>query len=211
MKRASLIVALVVAGVVAGLAVFSGSGSAATGQVTHVRLRGDFAEAMWTTGSGRLVTQWLVNAEFGDLSVDEYVIQIGPSGEFMGATDTTAEVTSGFSFTRSGRFASAELSAHNLPAQTCTLDANGGVTGCRSSTISAVVSWSGTGAIVKQVAHDRSRYGQFTKNSHLNLVGRLATATGTVGGTQLSEAALDDAALGYAKAGELDLCVHNSC
>ena len=80
----------------------AGPASAAPGQVTQVRFHGTFAEAHWFTSSATSSTDTFVNVsksmQGSELFVDQFTANFDANGNFTGATDTSADVTSGFSF-----------------------------------------------------------------------------------------------------------------
>jgi hypothetical protein len=64
-----------------------------------------------------------------------------------GYTDTSADVTSGFAFTINKNLTSARASGSNLPATTCTFDANFNLIGCTDTTIDVSADWTGQGPL----------------------------------------------------------------
>ena len=90
MRRALFALALAA---VTGLALaLAGPASAASGQVTHVRFHGGFAEAFWETSTATRVTDTEVNVstskQGSQLFVDQFTAHLDAHGNFAGATDT---------------------------------------------------------------------------------------------------------------------------
>src|SRR5436309_11041597 len=103
----------------------AGPASAAPGQVTQFRFHGTFAAADWFTSSATSFTDTFVNVskslQGSELFVDQFTANFDANGNFTGATDTSADVTTGFSFTiDKAQLTSASTSGSGLPATTCT-------------------------------------------------------------------------------------------
>jgi hypothetical protein len=213
MRRALFALAL---GAVTGLALaLAGPASAASGQVTHVRFHGGFAEAFWETSTATRLTETIVTAsaskQGSQLFVDQFTVHFDAHGNFAGATDTFSEVTRGFSFTLRHRLAGASLSGSGLPATTCTFDPNFDPTRCTATTIGVTVTWTGQGPITRSVSNDRFKSDGFRATEHFNGTFRAATATGRVAGRTLRASDSEDADLGTAKSGSTTVCIGNSC
>jgi hypothetical protein len=193
----------------------AGPASAAPGQVTQFRFHGTFAEALWSTSSATSSTDTFVNVsksmQGSELFVDQFTANFDANGNFTGATDTSADVTSGFSFAIQQSLASASLSGSGLPATTCTFDANFNLIGCSATTIDVNVAWTGQGPISRAVFNDHFKSDGFSENDHFNGTDRAATATGTVGGLTLSASELQFADLGTANSGTVTVCIGTSC
>jgi hypothetical protein len=193
----------------------AGPASAAPGQVTQLRFHGTFAEALWFTSSATSSTDTFVNVsksmQGSELFVDQFTANYDANGNFTGATDTSAEVTSGFSFAIKQSLASASLSGSGLPATTCTFDANFNLIGCSATTIDVTATWTGQGPITRAVFNDHFKSDGFSENDHFNGTDRAATATGTVGGLTLSASELQFADLGTANSGTVTVCIGTSC
>jgi hypothetical protein len=206
----------------AGLAVaaftllaLAGPASAAPGQVTHLRLSGTVADALWITSSPTSSTFTSVDVsksrQDSALVVDQVTNNHDASGVFIGGTETFAYVTSGFSFTLRQPLASASLSGSGLPASTCTFDANFNTIGCSATTIGVSVTWTGQGAITRGWFNEHFKNGGFSQIDHFYGTSRHAVATGTVAGLTLSVSELQFAHLGTVKAGTVTICVGGSC
>jgi hypothetical protein len=111
-------------------------------------------QAVWNTGpvgTTRTVTSVLVlpleSKQGSELFADQSTFTHDSSGNFTGATETFADVTSGFSVTLQQPLASASLSGSGLPGETCTFDANFNLIGCTAATIDVTVAWTGQGPI----------------------------------------------------------------
>jgi hypothetical protein len=194
-----------------------GSASAATSQTLHSTFSGNFAEAEWYTFSPTAATDTYINPSRSasgkeQLFLDQYTQYSDSGGAFAGATDTSAQVTSGFSFTIDARtFDTASVDGTNIPAQTCTWDANGNLTGCTDTTIDVSADWTGQGPVNKSVSGDHFHTSGFTATDHFSGTSRFATATGTIGGLTLG---MDDFAfgdIGTTHSGSVTICVGTTC
>jgi hypothetical protein len=194
-----------------------GPASASPGQTFHVRFNGTFAEAAWETSTASTITDTYINpsrTSNGQLQlfVDQFTQTVDQSGAFQGATDTSALVTSGFAFTiDSGKFNTASVSGTNIPAQTCTYDANFNLIGCTDTTIDASTNWTGQGPVTQSVTSDHFHTHGFTENDHFSGKSRGATATGTIGGLTLGSGDLAFADLGTTHSGSVVICVGATC
>jgi len=211
MRRAIIALA---AAALASLA-FAGSASAASGQVTHFTFSGTFANAFWITSSANVITDTLVNAstssQGSQLLVDQFSDNLDVNGSVTGFTDTSAEVTSGYSFAIKQPLASASVSASGLPATTCTFDANFNLIGCTPTTIDVNVNWTGQGPISRSVSNTHAKSDGFNVTTHFNATGRAVTAIGTVGGLTLTASDLQGGELGTTKSGTITVCTGTSC
>jgi hypothetical protein len=211
MRRALLALAVTAFTVLA----LAGPASAASGQVTRSSFHGTFATADWFTSSATSSTDTFVNAsksrQGSELFVDQFTANYDANGNFTGATDTSADVTSGFSFAIQPSLASASLSGSGLPATTCTFDANFNLIGCSPTTIDVTATWTGHGPISRAVFNDHFKSDGFSENDHFNGTDRAATATGTIGGLTLSTSELQFADLGTANSGTITVCIGTSC
>ena len=213
MRRA--LFALVLAAVTGLALALAGPASAASGQVTHIRFHGGFADAFWETSTATRVTDTEVDVsaskQGSQLFVDQFTAHLDAHGNFAGGTDTFSDVTRGFSFTRRHSLAGASLSGSGLPATRCTLDADFNQTGCTATTINATVTWTGQGPISRSGFNDRFKSDGFRVTDHFNGTFRAATATGMVAGRTLSARDLQFADLGTTKFGSTTVCIGSSC
>ncbi|MGN6170860.1 MAG: hypothetical protein ACTHQQ_22225 [Solirubrobacteraceae bacterium] len=197
------------------LLALAGPASAATGQVTKVRFSGSFAEAYWATQTSTSYTSTYAavsKAKQGsELYVDTYSARFDANGNFTGATATSADVTSGFSYALKSPLASANLSASGLPATRCRDDANFNRIGCTSTTINVSVAWTGQGPISRGVENDHYKTDGFSVSDHNNGTFRNATANGTVAGRTLTVDDLQFADLSTTKGATTTVCIGNSC
>jgi hypothetical protein len=96
------------------LLALAGPASAAPSQVTRVRFHGAFATADWFSSTATSDTNTFVTVSKSKqgprLFVDQATRNHDANGNFTGATDTSADVTSGFSFALHQPLASASLS-----------------------------------------------------------------------------------------------------
>jgi len=210
MRRALLALAVTACTVLA----LTGSASAATGQVTHLRFSGKSAEAEWETSTTSRVTDTFVavstSKQGSELFVERFTAHLDANGDFTGATDTIAEVTRGFSFTFGHRLASASLTGSGLPATTCTFDGKT-QTGCTATTIRVAVTWTGLGPIGRGVTTEHFKSDGFSVNDHFNGTSRDARATGMVAGHTLSASMLQFADLAIIKTGSTTVCTGGGC
>jgi len=211
MRRALLGLAVTALAVLA----FAGPAGAATGQVTHFRFSGTSADAFWftSTATSRTDTSVFVSKskQGSELFADQFTATFDSSGNFTGATDTSAEVTSGFSFTLLQPLDSASLSGLGVPGQTCTFDANFNLIGCTATTIDVTVAWTGQGPISRSVFNDHFKSDGFSETDHFNGTFRIATATGTFNGSTLTAGDLQFAFLATDSSGTVTVCIGTSC
>jgi hypothetical protein len=196
--------------------------SAATGQVTHIRASGISAEADWFSATATSFTEaavLVVKTKQGpELFADVAILKL-KNGKLVGATITGLRgpggkdfVTSGFAWAIAApKLASASVSGSGLPARTCTIDAQGNQTGCKRSTLSLDVRWTGHGPITRTVANFRMKRAGFSMRSHSVGTTRAATATGTIAGQTLTARQLEVAELSIAKSIEITRCIGNAC
>jgi hypothetical protein len=193
----------------------AGPASAASAQVTTFRFAGTFAEALWQTRSATSFTDTSVTAVKSTHGSELFIFQatsnFDASGNFTGATETSADVTSGFSFAIQQPLASASVSGSGLPATTCTFDVNFNLIGCAASTIDATATWTGQGPITRGVSNNHFKSDGFSETEHSNGTDRSATATGTIGGVTLTASDLAFADLGTSKEGLTAICVGSGC
>jgi hypothetical protein len=195
---------------------FAGPASAASGQVTHFRFHGLFAESFWFTSTATSYTDSYINVQRTkqgpELYVDHFVGHLDQNGNFTGGTDTTADVFSGFSFAiDQKKLATASTSGSGLPATTCTIDANGNPTNCHSTTINVTAAWIGQGPITRSVANDHSKAPGFSFNDHFNGTDRNAAVTAAISGATLKPADLQYADLGTTNSGSVTVCRGTGC
>jgi len=194
----------------------AGPASAAPGQVTHFRFHGSFAEAEWFMSTDTSFTDTFINVsrakQGSELFVDQFTANFDASGTFTGATDTFADVTSGFMFSiDSAKLSGASVNGSGLPATTCTYDADFNLIGCTDTTIDASATWTGQGPIARGTFNDHFKVDGFSVSDHFNGTDRDATATRSIGGLTLTASDLEFADLGTTNAGTTTLCIGNSC
>ena len=193
----------------------AGPASAASGQVTQFRFHGTFADALWSTSSATSFTDTFVNVskslQGSELFVEQFTENLDANGNLTGATDTSADVTSGFTFTIDQPLTSASTSGSGLPATTCTFDANFNLIGCSPSTIDVAANWTGQGPTTRAVFTEHFKSDGFSETDHFNGTDRAATATGTIGGLTLGASELQFADLGTANSGTITVCIGTSC
>ena len=212
MRRAFIGLAVTALAVLA----FAGPASAASGQVTRFSFHGTFADAFWSTSSATSFTDTSVSVsksmQGSELFVDQFSGNLDANGNFTGGTDTSADVTTGFSFAiDKAQLTTGSTNGLGLPATTCTLDANGNVISCSASTIDVTVAWTGQGPITRGVANDHFKSTGFSVSDHFNGTDRAAAATGTVGGNAHGATDLQFADLGSTNSGTITRCIGTGC
>jgi hypothetical protein len=196
--------------------VLAGPASAASGQVTHFRFHGPFAEADWLTSTASSFTETYINAsqtkQGPELYVDQLAGNTDASGNFTGGVETTADVFSGFSFAiDKTKLTTASTSGSGLPATACTLDANFNPISCTSTTIDVAAGWTGQGPITRSVFNDHSKTAGFSINDHFSGTDRNAAVTGTLGSVTLDPADVQYADLGTTNSGTVTVCRGTGC
>lgn len=212
MRRVPIVVAASLLGVLS----LAGPATAAPGQVVQFRYHGTFAEADWVVTSGNTFADTYLNvskAKTGmtTLFLQKFVTQIDDEGTFLGATQTTVDVTSGFTLSIDGvKLSTASVHGSGLPAQVCELDSEGNtIEPCGSATVSVDASWTGEGPTSRSVSNSRFSTEGFRINDHFNGTSRNAVASGTVAGSTLTANDLEFAFLGTTNSGQTKFC--NGC
>lgn len=194
----------------------AGPANADNGQVTHIKISGDTADAFWFTRSatGYAETFLTVSKTKQDsrLFVEQTTVNTDANGDVTGGTDTIASVTSGFSFAEKQSLASASLSGPSLPATTCTINADFQPISCGPTAIDVTVAWTGQGEILSGGTHTHTKGFGFSVNMVSHGATREATATGTVAGLTVSTGVSPDFAdIGTNNSGLVSVCIGNSC
>ena len=202
----ALFMSVLMVGLVAGTA------KAAPADVQHFTFRGTFAEALWSTSTDTSFTDTYINpskTRHGqELFLDQFTDNVDSSGNFTGATETFADVTSGFSFAIDAtKFSSASVSGSGLPATTCTYDADFNLIGCSDTTVDVDATWTGQGPIGRSTFAEHFKSDGFSFTDHFQGTSRDATASGTVAGLTLTTGDLDFADMGRSNFGETDICI----
>jgi hypothetical protein len=161
---------------------FTSAHGAATGHVTHFRFHATFAEALWATNTSQTLAAVSQGQGGQELQVDQFAFTFDSQGNTTGATDTFADVTSGFSFTIDPKLTNASVSGSGIPAQRCSYDANAFLIGCTNTSIAVSVSWTGEGPLARETSNDHLQIGKVKTTRHFNGTDRIATASGTVAG-----------------------------
>jgi hypothetical protein len=191
--------------VVASLAL-AVSASAAAGQTTHFRFNGPFAEAEWFAASNTSFTDTYINISHPKTGPELFVDRF--TANATGETDTTVDVTRGFSSTIDAtKLTAAGVSGSGLPATTCTFDFNFNLVGCHHTTITVTAHWTGEGPIARISFNQHFKVDGFSENDHFNGTDRNATVTATVGGHTLAGNTLEFADLGRTNAGSTVICI----
>lgn len=184
--------------------------------MTHFTAHGILAEADWFTSSATSFTETLINASRSKqgslLFVDQFTGNRDANGNVTTYTDTSADVTTGFSFAiDKTALTSASTSGSGLPATTCTFDADFNEIGCSPMRIDVNATWTGQGPIGRSVGNLHFKIDGFSVISHSNGTSRDATATGTAGGLTLAAADLQFADLRNKHDSETTICIGNDC
>lgn len=209
MRRVLTVIAVSLLGVLS----LAGPASAAPGQVTHFTYNGTFADADWFVTSGNTFTDTYLSvskARTGSqLFLQKFVGHNDSEGEFLGGTQTSVDVPSGFAFTiDASKLTAASVQATDLPATVCEVDADGNlVEPCTSTTVDVSARWTGVGPTSRSVSNSHFSTEGFRVNDHFNGTGRDAVATGTVAGSTLTADELQFASLGKTKSGTTKFCV----
>ena len=103
------------------------------------------------------------------------------------------------------------LLPHCCPAKINGAGQDWNAIGCRHTTLSGTVSWTGVGPIVSGSSHHRYRSPGYFQEHSLHRTYRAATATGTVGGISLGTTEPDYASMGITKSGSVTICIGNDC
>jgi len=202
----ALFISMLLVGLVAGTA------KAAPADVQHFTFRGSFAEALWFTSTDTSATDTYINPSKTrrgeELFVDQFTENFDGNGNFTGATDTFADVTTGFAFTIDAtKLSSASVRGSALPATTCSYDADFNPIGCVETTIDVDATWAGQGPIGRDTFAEHFKSDGFSFTDHFHGTSRDATASGTVGGLTLTSSDIEFADMGKANFGETDICV----
>src|SRR5215469_10997097 len=185
---------------------FAGPAGAASGQVTHFKFSGAFAEAGLVTsfpgGSATTFINVSQSNQASELDLAQFIFTQDANGNSTGQTIISTVAESGFSFTvDQGHLAGARLSASGLPVVTCTSDANGNVIGCSDTTIDLNVSLAGQGPISRGVSNQHFKTAGLSVTSHSNGTDRNAVAAGTIGGITYTATDQQFADFGISKGG----------
>ena len=180
--------------------------SAAATERVHVRLRGGFAEALWSRRTETTFSEAFVevSSRYGELAVFEFTDTFDENGDFVSETSTQADVFGGFTFTIDERkLSTAHLTATDVPAVTCV---NFGES-CTDTTIDLDVTWTGQGAIGRSGYNSHFVGDHFVSTEHFVGTSRNATAQGTIDSVTWTVSDLEFADLGQAKSGYTDICI----
>jgi hypothetical protein len=191
-----------------------GTAVAAQGQTFRIHMNGSFAEALWETQQITTITDTFVYAE-SDLHggtflfLDKFTAayDLG-NGNFTGATEVVGEADSGVSFSSDAAQLSSAAASADVPATSCSYDANFNLAGCIDVTVDVSGSWTGQGPIARGTFNQNFRVDGFHEVDRFRGTDRQATATATVGGIGLGTGDLVFADLGTAKSGSIVIC-HN--
>ena len=212
MRRAGVLVALTTAAMVITAA---GSASASEQVVQHYSFHGTVAEAVWDTRTPDTSTSTDItvarNQQGRRLFVYQFTDEFDQSGTFVGAAYTIADVTSGFALWIDASLSSASTSGQNLPATTCSYDADLNPVGCTASTLDVEATWTGQGPITRDESTAQFHSDGFTSTYHERGASRDATAIGVLNDLSLTSGDLEEAHLATATYGSLEVCIGSDC
>src|SRR5215469_5851410 len=133
-------------------------------QVLSIRFHGTFADAFWfSPTSSTSFTATTLNVTPSELVVDQFTSNTDASGNFIGGTDTFADVTSGFSFSIDKAQLTTGSTSGSIPGTTCAIDVSGNETNCTAITINLTVAWTGQGPIARQVSNQHFKAAGFSE------------------------------------------------
>jgi hypothetical protein len=172
---------------------------------------GKIAEAGWEQDTATSSTFVTVDASSNETFLEVFQAHFDAQGNFTGAVDTTADVTSGFNLSIAKAYGSAHLSGSGLAAQQCTFDSNDDLIGCTATTMDVNVSWTATDALQHGVSNDHFSGDGFSFSDHFNGAFRDADASGTVGGVSVGPSSQEFGDLGRTNSSSIFRCLGKSC
>jgi hypothetical protein len=212
MRRAGVLVALTTAAMVITAA---GSARASEQVVQHYSFHGTVAEAVWDTSTPDTSTSTDItvarNQQGQGLFVYQFTATFDQSGTLVGAAYTTADVTSGFALRINASLSNASASGQNLPATTCSYDADLNPVGCTPSTLDLEATWTGQGPITRDESTAHFHSDGFTSTYHERGASRDATAIGVLNGLSLTSGDLEEAHLAKNTYGSVEVCIGSNC
>ena len=197
-RRSALAAALSAAAIACGTA----AAQAHPGQVVHLRVRGEMAQALFQRGA----TATVVDAESDN--------QFGPAvvyDRFTGSADGGVDVSGAafgndVSVTVDKRLRAATVVA-TIPVVRCVVGDGGEEGACSAGgTVRISLTFDGSGRLVHTVTNQHLRDEGILVNDHLNALQREATVAGTLGGTTVRPSDLLSATIANAKSGTMALC-----
>jgi hypothetical protein len=186
----------------AALACGGTTAQAHPGQVVHLRVRGELAQAIFERGNTATVVDAESDNQFGPaLLYDRF------TGLDEGGVDVSGAAFGGdVSLTVDKRLRTATVIA-TVPVVRCVVgggEEEGACTG--AGTVRISLTFDGSGRLVHTVTNRHVRDGGILENDHLNALQRDATVTGTVGGATVRTSDLVSATIANAKSGTMALC-----
>jgi hypothetical protein len=185
----------------AALACGTTAAQAHPGQVLHLRMRGELAQAIFQRGDTATVVDAESDNQFGPaLLYDRF------TGSAEGGVDVSgAAFGDDVSLTVDKRLRSATVIA-TVPVVRCVVGGSeeGGCTDAGTVWIS--LTFDGSGRLLHTVTNRHVRDGGILENDHLNALQRGATVTGTPGATTVRGSDLVSATIASAKSGTMALC-----
>ena len=186
----------------AALACVGTTAQAHPGQVVHLRVRGELAQAIFQRGNTATVVDAESDNQFGPaLLYDRFTASAEGGVDVSGAA-----FGDDVSLTVDKRLRTATVIA-TVPVVRCVVgggEEEGACTG--AGTVRISLTFDGSGRIVHTVTNRHVRAGGILENDHLNALQRDATVTGTVGGATVRTSDLVSATIANAKSGTMALC-----
>jgi hypothetical protein len=185
----------------AALACGGTAAQAHPGQVVHLRVRGEMAQALFQRGATATVVDAESDNQFGPAVVFDRF-----TGSAEGGVDVSgAAFGDDVSVTVDKRLRWATVVA-TVPVVRCVL--GGGEEGACSAagTVRISLTFDGSGRDVHTVTNQHLREEGILVNDHLNALQRDATVGGTLGGATVRPSDLLSATIGNAKSGTMALC-----
>ena len=190
-------------------------GTAGAASVQRYAFRGTVAQAYWVVEGATTVVHVDVavsrNRLGRVLTVFETIDRYDPSGHFTGSSSVVADAHAGFTMSIDASLSSARASGDDVPATTCSYDANYQPLGCSPSTIDVTAQWTGIGPVDRSHSTAHFHSAGFTSVYHDNGSARDAIATGSVDNVALTRADLVTARLSADTNGFVEVCPAPSC
>jgi hypothetical protein len=193
----------------------AGAASASGQVVQHYSFHGTVAEAVWHTSTSDTSTSTDItvarNQQGRRLFVYQFTATFDQSGTFVGAAYTTADVTSGVSLRIDASLSNASTSGQQLPATTCSYDADLNLVGCTATALYVEATWTGQGPVTRDVSTAHFHSDGLTSTYHERGAARDATAIAVLNDLRLTSEELEEAHLATATYGSLEVCIGSDC
>lgn len=185
----------------AALSCCSTAAQAHPGQVVHLRVRGELAQAILQRGDTATVVDAESDNQFGPaLLYDRF------TGSAEGGVDVSGAVFGeDVSLTVDKRLRTATVIA-TVPVVRCVVGGEEEDACTGAGTVRISLTFDGSGRLVHTVTNRHVHDGGILENDHLNALQRDAIVTGTLGGTTVRTSDLVSATIAKAKSGTMALC-----